>query len=56
MEKSHRHSVGFIRREFIQVGFSGLLGMGLTDLLWRRARAAGVSRRGRASRAPRRSR
>ncbi len=23
METNHRHSVGFVRREFIQVGFSG---------------------------------
>ena len=33
MEKSPLPSVGFIRREFIQVGFSGLLGIGLSDLL-----------------------
>ncbi len=39
MEMSHRHSVGFIRREFIQVGFSGLLGLGLSQLLAARARA-----------------
>ena len=38
METSHRHSVGFVRREFIQVGFSGLLGLGLSDLLAGRAR------------------
>ncbi len=41
METSHRHSVGFVRREFIQVGFSGLLGLGLSDLLAARARAGG---------------
>ena len=40
METSHRHSVGFVRREFIQVGFSGLLGFGLPELLAARARAA----------------
>jgi Protein of unknown function (DUF1501) len=40
MEMSHRHSVGVIRREFIQVGFSGLLGLGLPDVLAARARAA----------------
>src|SRR5258708_246542 len=38
MDASHRHSVGFVRREFIQVGFSGLLGLGLSDLLAARAR------------------
>ena len=37
METSHRHSVGFVRREFIQVGFSGLLGLGLSDLVAGRA-------------------
>src|SRR5580704_7712795 len=40
METSHRHSVGVVRREFIQVGFSGLLGLGLPDFLAARARAA----------------
>ncbi len=33
MAMSHRHSVGVIRREFIQVGFSGLLGLGLPGVL-----------------------
>ena len=42
MERPHRHSIGFVRREFIQIGFSGLLGVGLSDLLASRARA-GVS-------------
>jgi hypothetical protein len=40
METSHRHSVGVVRREFIQVGFSGLLGLGLPEFLAARARAA----------------
>jgi len=40
METNHRHSVGVVRREFIQVGFSGLLGLGLPDFLAARARAA----------------
>lgn len=40
MDQTHRHSVGFVRREFIQVGFSGLLGLGLQDWLASRARAA----------------
>ena len=43
METSHRHSVGFVRREFIQVGFSGLLGLGLSDLAAGLARAAAGS-------------
>ncbi len=29
----HRHHCGFSRKEFLQVGFSGLLGLGLTDVL-----------------------
>ena len=41
MESSHRHSAGFVRREFIQVGFSGLLGLGLSDLMAARTRAEG---------------
>ncbi len=40
MATNHRHSVGFVRREFIQVGFSGLLGLGLSNLLMARAHAA----------------
>jgi Protein of unknown function (DUF1501) len=40
MDKAHRHSVGFVRREFIQVGFSGLLGFGLPQLLASRSQAA----------------
>jgi hypothetical protein len=40
METTHRHSVGILRREFIQVGFSGLLGLGLSDFVGARARAA----------------
>ena len=38
-----RHPVGILRREFLQVGFSGLLGMGLPDLLALRGRAAAAS-------------
>lgn len=29
MVRAHRHAMGVVRREFLQVGFSGLLGMGL---------------------------
>ncbi len=41
METSHRHSIGFVRREFLQVGFSGLLGFGMSDLMAAAASAAG---------------
>src|SRR5690348_16839936 len=36
---NHSHAAGVIRREFLQVGFSGFVGLGLTDLLagWSRA-------------------
>jgi hypothetical protein len=34
-----------VRREFLQVGFSGFLGLGLTELLAHRARAAGAAPR-----------
>jgi hypothetical protein len=47
MEPTHRHHAGILRREFIQVGFSGLLGLGLSDWLGARAgvlRAATGSR------------
>ena len=33
MLASHRHSFGMVRREFLQVGFSGFLGLGLPGLL-----------------------
>ena len=39
----HRHAIGFTRREVMQVGYSGLLGMGLTSLLAGRARADGAA-------------
>jgi uncharacterized protein (DUF1501 family) len=29
----HRHAIGITRREFVQVGYSGLLGMGLSSLV-----------------------
>src|SRR4051812_46259232 len=35
----HRHSTGLTRRELLQVGYSGLLGLGLPSLLAHRARA-----------------
>src|SRR5436190_5081150 len=36
----HRHSIGINRRELLQVGYSGLLGIGLPSLLTGRAAAA----------------
>ena len=33
----HRHTIGINRREFLQVGYSGLLGVGLSSLLTQRA-------------------
>src|SRR5216683_847804 len=35
----HRHSIGITRREMLQVGYSGLLGIGLPSLLGQRAQA-----------------
>ena len=49
MSPTHRHSLGIARREFLQVGFSGLLGLGLPGLLAARAQAGVGS--GRAPRA-----
>ncbi len=37
---SHRHAVGIHRREFLQVGYSGLLGISLASLLDQRAQAS----------------
>ncbi|SIO65937.1 Protein of unknown function [Singulisphaera sp. GP187] len=38
--ENQRHGSGILRREFLQVGFSGLLGLSLPELLSRQARAA----------------
>jgi len=35
----HRHSIGVTRRELLQVGYSGLLGIGLSSLLGQQAKA-----------------
>jgi hypothetical protein len=35
----HQHRFGMVRREFLQLGFSGFLGLGLPQLLAHRARA-----------------
>jgi hypothetical protein len=40
MEPTHHHYAGIVRREFIQVGFSGLLGLGLPDWLASQAAAS----------------
>jgi hypothetical protein len=39
----HRHSIGVNRREFLQVGYSGLLGIGLSSILAGRASAQPVA-------------
>lgn len=36
---NHRHTIGINRRELLQVGYSGLLGMGLSSLFTRQAAA-----------------
>jgi uncharacterized protein (DUF1501 family) len=46
----HRHSIGIHRRELLQVGFSGLLGIGLSSLS---ARAAGPAEGGASPSSPR---
>src|SRR5947209_3342694 len=46
MQSTHRHPVGILRREFLQVGFSGLLGFGLPEFLSRRVRAEATTRGG----------
>ena len=40
MTTPHRHATGVVRREFLQVGFSGFLGMSLAGVLQRQALAA----------------
>ncbi len=42
---AHLHERGMVRREFLQVGFSGLLGMSLPTLLGRKALAEGPGNR-----------
>ena len=44
----HRHTTGLTRREVLQVGYSGLLGVGLAGLLGGKARAASGDGGGRA--------
>lgn len=40
----HQHRIGLTRREMLQVGYSGLLGVGLPSALASRTRAAGADR------------
>jgi uncharacterized protein (DUF1501 family) len=39
----HRHTIGLTRREMLQVGYSDLLGVGLSSLLLRRANAGATA-------------
>jgi uncharacterized protein (DUF1501 family) len=50
--RSHRHTIGINRRELLQVGYSGLLGIGLPSLLGQRALAADRSKTGAVARRP----
>src|SRR5262245_37182673 len=43
MPRTDHHPIGLMRREFIQVGFSGLLGLTLPDVLAPRRRAVAAS-------------
>jgi hypothetical protein len=45
MADTHRHAYGMVRREFLQVGFSGFLGLGLPGLLAGRASAGATTPR-----------
>jgi hypothetical protein len=48
-EFGHRHTIGITRREFLQVGYSGLLGMSLASVMGRAvAETAGTGKRARA--------
>jgi hypothetical protein len=40
MTSAHRHAIGVVRREFLQVGFSGFVGLGLSGLMRAQASAA----------------
>lgn len=44
LSAGHRHAIGITRREMLQVGYSGLLGIGLSSLLARRVEAAKEAR------------
>lgn len=42
-QPDHRHRLGMVRREFLQVGFSGFLGMGLSGILAARSVSAAMT-------------
>lgn len=44
MPTNHRHPIGVVRREFLQVGFSGLLSLSGLDFLRQQAAAASVAK------------
>ncbi|MEC9002961.1 MAG: DUF1501 domain-containing protein [Planctomycetota bacterium] len=51
--KSHKHTIGVTRRELLQVGYSGLMGVGLPSVLGHRQKAASAARlKGATSRTP----
>jgi hypothetical protein len=52
MTTPHRHTIGVVRREFLQVGFSGFLGVGVSTLVAGRAARGGAGRSGPAAGAP----
>src|SRR5262245_46586297 len=41
----HRHEIGLTRREALQIGYSGLLGIGLSSVLTARAQASNANRK-----------
>jgi hypothetical protein len=47
-QPGHRHRIGMVRREFLQVGFSGFLGMGLSGILGARHAQGAATSGGRA--------
>ena len=42
--KPHKHTIGVTRRELLQVGYSGLMGVGLPSLVGQRLEAAKAAR------------
>jgi len=49
----HQHRIGMTRREWLQVGYSGLMGIGLSSVLGQRAQSAEIKKgTGRPSRKP----
>src|SRR5438132_1563622 len=46
MPGGYRHAIGLTRRELLQVGYSGLLGIGLPTILGRQAEAGARAARG----------